>query len=171
MGLSSVASIPSRVDLPAPFGPSSPRIAPARAVKLTRETARRRPKWRDTSSTATWSKSVTPRCPRRLPAARRSRPVPRRCVAGSLRMHLAAFGTPDIVPSRRFASSGAVREQRVAPRDERLAVGRAWLQRQPRAEYRKGHERYRPGMAVHGKVGQGEGQRCSRLQRAPWPSR
>ena len=44
LGRSSVASIASSVDLPAPFGPSRPTMLPRGATKETRETARRRPK-------------------------------------------------------------------------------------------------------------------------------
>ena len=62
-GLSSVAAIESSVDLPAPFGPSSATISPARQVSETRFSARRRPKLRVTSWKVRLSKS-TP-CPLR----------------------------------------------------------------------------------------------------------
>src|SRR5258705_3794931 len=58
LGRISVARIAIIVDLPAPFGPSSPRIMPRPTRKETRESARRRPKWRDTFSAVTWSKSM-----------------------------------------------------------------------------------------------------------------
>src|SRR4051794_5773271 len=50
--------MPIRVDLPAPFGPSSPTISPLPTAKLTCDTARRRPKCRLTSTSETWSKST-----------------------------------------------------------------------------------------------------------------
>ncbi len=43
VGAASVARMPISVDLPAPFGPSRPRMSPARAVSVTCESARRRP--------------------------------------------------------------------------------------------------------------------------------
>ncbi len=46
------------VDLPAPFGPSSPTMSPGCAVKETLASARRRPKWRETSRSWTESKST-----------------------------------------------------------------------------------------------------------------
>src|SRR5258705_11423214 len=58
LGRISVARSAIMVDLPAPFGPSSPRIMPRPARKETRESARRRPKWRATFSAVTWSKSM-----------------------------------------------------------------------------------------------------------------
>src|SRR5258708_12699809 len=51
----SVASNPISVDFPAPFGPIRPTISPERAVSETRVSARRRPKWRDTSPRLTES--------------------------------------------------------------------------------------------------------------------
>ena len=57
--LSSVAAIDSSVDLPAPFGPSSATISPARQVSDTRLSARRRPKLRVTS----WNVSASSRSP------------------------------------------------------------------------------------------------------------
>src|SRR5688572_27311541 len=73
VGLRSVASIDRSVDLPAPLGPRRPRISPRRTSKEIRERARRRPKWRETSATATRSKSVLiveRRRPERAPKAR-----------------------------------------------------------------------------------------------------
>ena len=42
-GASSVPRMASSVDLPAPFGPSSPTMSPASQVKVTRDSALRRP--------------------------------------------------------------------------------------------------------------------------------
>src|SRR5262245_36299955 len=58
--------MPMSVDLPAPFGPSNPRISPQRAVRETRDSARRRPKWRETSDASTRSKSTSGRQPRAI---------------------------------------------------------------------------------------------------------
>src|SRR5207245_2542953 len=58
VGVTSVAIMPRRVDLPAPLGPSRPTISPLRAVSVTCETARRRTKCRETSASATAAKSA-----------------------------------------------------------------------------------------------------------------
>src|SRR5262249_47980974 len=50
-----------RVDLPAPFGPSRPRISPLDTANDKRETARRRPKWRETAVSSTRAKSTLTR--------------------------------------------------------------------------------------------------------------
>ena len=57
VGETSVASMARSVDFPAPFGPSNPTMSPARALNETCDTARRRPKCRETSSAVTDSKS------------------------------------------------------------------------------------------------------------------
>jgi len=49
VGIANVASSPISVDLPAPFGPSRPTMSPALNVSDTRDSARRRPKCRETS--------------------------------------------------------------------------------------------------------------------------
>src|SRR4051794_12439522 len=49
--------MPRSVDLPAPFGPSRPRISPALSDRDTRETALRRPKCRERSVMSMRSKS------------------------------------------------------------------------------------------------------------------
>ena len=57
LGATSVASMPISVDLPAPFGPSRPTMSPGARVSETCDTARRRPKCRETSSELNASRS------------------------------------------------------------------------------------------------------------------
>ena len=148
VGATRVAGMPIRVDLPAPFGPSRPTISPRRADSETCETARRRPKCRETSTSDTWSKSAITRRGRggrRAPAPNRRCRAHRRCVRARPAATRAgtSYRASAILPRRRsFSQPHQIGEQLLAPRDETFALGRARVRivgspRQPGADHRQ----------------------------------